>query len=119
MPAALLILAGVALLAGVSLGILALSHSRNPPRRPGPPGQRARFTAGRNRAPASRRCPLPRRKQRGRRPVTRVSELIAIASIASHCTDPKCQKCSARIRWSRRKAWRTSKSRGRKTSERK
>ena len=51
--------------------------------------------------------------------MTRVSELIAIAAIASHCTDPKCQKCSARIRWSRRKAWRTSKSQVRKTSERK
>ena len=51
--------------------------------------------------------------------MTRVSELIAIASIASHCTDPKCQKCSARLRWSRRKAWRTGKSQTRTTSERK
>lgn len=51
--------------------------------------------------------------------MTRVSELIAIAAIATHCTDPKCQKCSARIRWSRRKAWRAGKSEVRKTSERK
>jgi DNA topoisomerase IA len=51
--------------------------------------------------------------------VSRVNELIAIATIASHCTDPKCQKCSARIRWSRRKAWRASKSQVRKPSERK
>jgi hypothetical protein len=51
--------------------------------------------------------------------VSRVSELIAIATIASHCTDPKCQKCTARIRWSRRKAWRTSNSKSRKASERK
>jgi hypothetical protein len=51
--------------------------------------------------------------------MTRVGELIAIEAINSHCTDPECQKCSARIRWSRRKAWRTSKSKGRKASERK
>ena len=51
--------------------------------------------------------------------MSRVNELIAIASIASHCTDPQCQKCSARRRWSRRKAWRTGKSQTRKTSERK
>jgi hypothetical protein len=51
--------------------------------------------------------------------VSRVSELVVIATIASHCTDPKCKKCSACIRWSRRKAWRTGKSHVRKTSERK
>jgi hypothetical protein len=51
--------------------------------------------------------------------MTRVSELITITTIASHCTDPKCQKCSARIRWSRRKAWRTSKSHARTASKRK
>jgi hypothetical protein len=51
--------------------------------------------------------------------MTRVSELITIATIASHCTAPECQKCSARIRWSRRKAWRAGKSRARKSSERK
>jgi hypothetical protein len=46
--------------------------------------------------------------------VSRVSELVSIASIASHCTNPHCQKCSARRRWSRRKAWRTSKAQIRK-----
>ena len=51
--------------------------------------------------------------------MSRTSELLAIAVIASHCTDPQCQKCSARRRWSRRKAWRTSKPPIRKATERK
>jgi hypothetical protein len=38
---------------------------------------------------------------------------------AIHCTDPTCQKCSARFRWLRRKEWHVSKTTTRKNTERK
>jgi hypothetical protein len=42
--------------------------------------------------------------------MSRVTDLMAIAYIArSHCADPACHKCSARVRWLRRKGWRTAK----------
>ena len=33
-----------------------------------------------------------------------------------HCSDPTCQKCAARLRWLRRKAWRTDKAHPRKNN---
>ena len=41
--------------------------------------------------------------------MSRMSDLIAVAEIARHCTDPQCGKCRARARWYRRKAQRSEK----------
>jgi len=51
--------------------------------------------------------------------MSRMSELIAITIVATHCPDPQCEKCIARRRWSRRKAWRTGKAQAHKTQGRK
>jgi hypothetical protein len=52
--------------------------------------------------------------------MSRITDLIAIDYIArNHCADPTCPKCIARFRWLRRKAWRTSKTPARKSTERK
>lgn len=49
--------------------------------------------------------------------MSRITDLMAIEYIArSHCTDPRCHKCSARFIWLRRKAWRTSKTSVRKSN---
>ena len=49
--------------------------------------------------------------------MSRVTDLIASEYIARiHCTDPTCQKCSARVRWMRRKGWRTEKTLTRKNN---
>ena len=42
--------------------------------------------------------------------MSRITDLIAAAEIACHCTDPRCRKCRARSQWYRRKAWRSGKS---------
>lgn len=50
--------------------------------------------------------------------MSRITDLIAIEYIArNHCTNPTCQKCSARVRWFRRKAWRSGKSLVRKNNK--
>ena len=42
--------------------------------------------------------------------MSRITDLMVIECIAQiHCSDPTCQKCAARLRWLRRKAWRTDK----------
>lgn len=47
--------------------------------------------------------------------MSRITDLMAIECIAQiHCTDPTCQKCTARLRWLRRKAWRSDKAHPRK-----
>jgi hypothetical protein len=52
--------------------------------------------------------------------VSRITDLTAIEYVArSHCSDPRCQKCSARFRWLRRKGWRIGKTTSRKNTERK
>ena len=51
--------------------------------------------------------------------MSRMSDLIAVAEIARHCTDPRCRKCHARSHWYRRKAWRTGKTPSRKSNRRK
>jgi hypothetical protein len=49
--------------------------------------------------------------------VSRMTDLIAIEYIArNHCADPTCQKCVARVRWLRRKAWRSHKTSTRKNN---
>jgi hypothetical protein len=52
--------------------------------------------------------------------MSRITDLMAIECMAQiHCTDPTCQKCTARMRWLRRKAWRTDKTPTRKNNGRK
>ena len=52
--------------------------------------------------------------------MSRVTDLMVIEFIAQiHCTDPTCQKCASRMRWLRRKAWRTDKTSARKNNGRK
>jgi hypothetical protein len=41
--------------------------------------------------------------------VNRVNDLLATEYLARHCTEPQCRKCSARVRWYRRKARRSTK----------
>jgi hypothetical protein len=49
--------------------------------------------------------------------MSRITDLMATEYIArSHCADPTCQKCSARVRWYRRKGWRTDKAPTRKNN---
>jgi hypothetical protein len=38
------------------------------------------------------------------------SENPAIKYASRHCTEYGCRKCNARVRWARRKKWRTRKS---------
>lgn len=43
--------------------------------------------------------------------MSRMTDLLAIEYLTlTHCTEPECQKCGARVRWIRRKGWRTSRS---------
>lgn len=42
--------------------------------------------------------------------MSRVTDILTVAAIARHCTNPRCQKCAARDRWNRRKGWRAPKS---------
>jgi hypothetical protein len=51
--------------------------------------------------------------------VSRVTDLLASEYLARHCTQPGCRKCSARVRWCRRKAPRSGKSHVRKNTGRK
>jgi len=52
--------------------------------------------------------------------MSRITDLMTMEYIAQiHCTDPTCQKCTARLRWLRRKAWRTGKTSARKNNGRK
>lgn len=52
--------------------------------------------------------------------MSRITDLITAEYIVQvHCTDPKCQKCEARSRWLRRKAWRAGKTPARKNNGRK
>lgn len=49
-----------------------------------------------------------------------ITDLMVTEYMAqAHCTDPACQKCGARLRWLRRKAWRTGKTVIRENSQRK
>jgi hypothetical protein len=41
--------------------------------------------------------------------MSRVADILTVSEIVRHCTDPQCDKCRARGRWNRRKAWRTHK----------
>jgi hypothetical protein len=47
--------------------------------------------------------------------MSRITDLIT-AEYLRHCTNVKCEKCLARARWSRRKAWRSSKDPSRKNT---
>lgn len=47
--------------------------------------------------------------------MSRITDLIT-AEYTRHCTSTECEKCLARARWSRRKAWRPSKNPVRKSS---
>jgi hypothetical protein len=49
--------------------------------------------------------------------VSRITDFIEIEYITrSHCIYPTCQKCVSRVRWLRRKAWRSNKSSTRKNN---
>jgi hypothetical protein len=41
--------------------------------------------------------------------VSRVTDFICVVYSVRHCNDLDCEKCRARYRWKRRKAWRTRK----------
>jgi hypothetical protein len=51
--------------------------------------------------------------------MTPPSEIIAITYATRHCTEYGCEKCLARIRWARRKKWRTRKKITRRGTRRK
>jgi hypothetical protein len=52
--------------------------------------------------------------------MTRVADLTAAVVVsARHCNELDCQKCLARYRWRRRKAWRSRKSPNRPARNRK
>ena len=51
--------------------------------------------------------------------MSRASEIIAVTYAARHCTEYRCQKCTARVRWSRRKKWQSRKSKARRVTGRK
>lgn len=51
--------------------------------------------------------------------MSRISDLIAAAEAARHCTDRQCGKCRARSRWYRRKSRKSGKTLARKTTRRK
>jgi hypothetical protein len=50
--------------------------------------------------------------------MSRQSETITLAYLA-HCAEHGCEKCRARSRWMRRRAWRSRKSPNRTTRDRK
>jgi hypothetical protein len=41
--------------------------------------------------------------------VSRITDLSAAVISARHCNEFDCQKCRARLRWMRRKSWRSRK----------
>ena len=51
--------------------------------------------------------------------MSRITDLSAVVISGRHCNEPDCGKCRARIRWMRRKAWRSRKSRTRRNRDRK
>jgi hypothetical protein len=52
--------------------------------------------------------------------VSRITDLSAVVVVsARHCDDPGCEKCRARSRWMRRRAWRHRKSPNRTARDRK
>jgi hypothetical protein len=51
--------------------------------------------------------------------MNRTSEIIAVAYAVRHGTEYGCQKCAARIRWSRRKKWQSRKNPSRRATGRK
>jgi hypothetical protein len=52
-------------------------------------------------------------------PVSRITDVSAVAISARHCTESDCMKCRARSRWMRRKSWRSRKSVNRRMRGRK
>ena len=52
--------------------------------------------------------------------MTRAADLAAVVVVsARHCNELDCDKCRARYRWLRRKAWRSRKSPNRSARDRK
>lgn len=52
--------------------------------------------------------------------MSRMTDLTASAVVtARHCDEPGCDKCRARFRWLRRRAWRSRKSPNRSARARK
>jgi len=51
--------------------------------------------------------------------MNRASEIIAVAYVARHCTEYGCPKCSAHVRWSRRKKWQFKENPNRRATGRK
>jgi hypothetical protein len=52
--------------------------------------------------------------------MSRATDLsAAVVVCARHCEEPGCDKCRARSRWMRRRAWRTRKSPSRTARDRK
>jgi hypothetical protein len=51
--------------------------------------------------------------------VSRITDLSVTVISARHCNESGCEKCHARYRWMRRKAWRSRKSRTRRNRDRK
>jgi hypothetical protein len=52
--------------------------------------------------------------------MTRITDLSAAVVVsARHCDKPGCDKCRARTRWMRRRAWRSRKSPNRSVRDRK
>jgi hypothetical protein len=51
--------------------------------------------------------------------MTDLTSLTSAVYSARHCDELGCEKCRARVRWLRRKAWRSRKPRNRSTRDRK
>jgi hypothetical protein len=51
--------------------------------------------------------------------MSRASETIAVTYAVRHCNEFGCEKCRARSRWFRRRAWRSRKSPNRRNRARK
>jgi hypothetical protein len=51
--------------------------------------------------------------------MSRISEILATAYAARHCTARGCPKCIACARWSRRKKWQSRKNPNRRATGRK
>jgi hypothetical protein len=51
--------------------------------------------------------------------MSRTAEIITVAYMVRHCNEYGCQKCAARVRWSRRKNWRSRKNPNRRATGRK
>jgi hypothetical protein len=51
--------------------------------------------------------------------MNRVTDLSAMVVSSHHCNEFDCEKCRARFRWMRRKAWRARKSANRRMRGRK